>query len=117
MTKQEQIEKLTEAIREVQMENFRQSRSTYTGAEQIAKALIENEMIVVLPCRVGDKFYRLKQSDFDGTWYVLEYDVDRIVVDWNGVCVWDAYYKIPWRIDEVYFSEEKAQKALEKMKK
>ena len=39
MTKQEQIEKLTEVIRKVQMENFRQSRSTYTSAEQIAEAL------------------------------------------------------------------------------
>ena len=39
MTKQERIEKLTEIIRKVQMENFRQSRSTYTSAEQIAEAL------------------------------------------------------------------------------
>ena len=39
MTKQEQIEKLTEVIREVQMQNFRQSRSTYTSPEQIAEAL------------------------------------------------------------------------------
>lgn len=39
MTKQERIEKLTEVIRKVQMENFRQSRSTYTSAEQIAEAL------------------------------------------------------------------------------
>lgn len=41
MTKQEQIEKLTEVIRKVQMENFRQSRSTYTSAEQIAKELYD----------------------------------------------------------------------------
>ena len=39
MTKQEQIEKLTEVIRKVQMENFRQSRNTYTSAEQIAEVL------------------------------------------------------------------------------
>lgn len=39
MTKQERTEKLTEVIRKVQMENFRQSRSTYTSAEQIAEAL------------------------------------------------------------------------------
>lgn len=41
MTKQERIEKLTEIIRKVQMENFRQSRSTYTSAEQIAKELYD----------------------------------------------------------------------------
>lgn len=41
MTKQERIEKLTEVIRKVQMENFRQSRSTYTSPEQIAKALYD----------------------------------------------------------------------------
>lgn len=41
MTKQERIEKLTEVIRKVQMENFRQSRSTYTSAEQIAKELYD----------------------------------------------------------------------------
>ena len=39
MTKQERVEKLTEVIRKVQMENFRQSRSAYTSAEQIAEAL------------------------------------------------------------------------------
>lgn len=39
MTKQERIEKLTEVIRKVQMENFRQLRSTYTSAEQIARVL------------------------------------------------------------------------------
>nr|DAG31703.1 MAG TPA: hypothetical protein [Caudoviricetes sp.] len=41
MTKQERIEELTEVIRKVQMENFRQSRSTYTSPEQIAKALCD----------------------------------------------------------------------------
>lgn len=41
MTQQERIEKLTEVIRKVQMENFRQSRSTYTSAEQIAKELYD----------------------------------------------------------------------------
>lgn len=41
MTQQEQIEKLTEVIRKVQMENFCQSRSAYTSAEQIAKELYD----------------------------------------------------------------------------
>lgn len=41
MTKKERIEKLTEVIREAQMENFRQSRSAYTSAEQIAKVLYD----------------------------------------------------------------------------
>lgn len=41
MTKQERIEKLTEVIRKVQRENFRQTRSTYTSAEQIAKELYD----------------------------------------------------------------------------
>ena len=41
MTKQERSEELTEVIRKVQMENFRQSRSTYTSPEQIAKALCD----------------------------------------------------------------------------
>lgn len=41
MTKQERIEKLTEVIREAQMENFRQSRSAYTSAEQIARVLYD----------------------------------------------------------------------------
>ena len=115
MTKQEQIEKLTKEIRQVQTENLSQATSVHACAPQIAEALLENEMIVVLPCRVGDKFYRLRRSNFNGTWYVAEYDVDQIVVDWNGVCVWDNYEQLPWKTDEVYFSEKEAQKALEAM--
>lgn len=41
MTKQERIEELTEVIRKVQMENFRQSGNIYTSPEQIAKALCD----------------------------------------------------------------------------
>lgn len=39
MSKQEQIEKLTKAIRNVQMENLSQATSVYACAPQIAEAL------------------------------------------------------------------------------
>ncbi len=41
MTKQDYIEELTEIIRKVQMENFRQSESIYTSPEQIAEGLYD----------------------------------------------------------------------------
>lgn len=41
MTKQDQIEELTEIIRKVQIENFRQSGSVYTSPEQIAEGLYD----------------------------------------------------------------------------
>lgn len=99
MTKQERIEKLTEVIRKVQMENFRQSRSTYTSAEQIAKELydvgyrkIDGEENEVLTDAVDATFRgavlrfaeKLKQRSYcdnffkDGKWhrYVFIEDID-----------------------------------------
>lgn len=101
MTKQERIEKLTEVIRDVQMENFRQSRSEYTSAEQIAKALYdagyrmidgeENEMLTdavdatfrgaVL--RFAEKLKQCSYCDncfMEGKWrrYVFVEDIDEM---------------------------------------
>lgn len=102
MTKQERIEKLTEVIRKVQMENFRQSRSTYTSAEQIAKELydagyrmIDGKENEVLTDAVDATFRgavlrlaeKLKQCSYcdncfkDGKWhrYVFVEDIDETV--------------------------------------
>ena len=102
MTKQERIEKLTEVIRKVQMENFRQSRSTYTSAEQIAKELydagyrmIDGKENEVLTDAVDATFRgavlrlaeKLKQCNYcdncfkDGKWhrYVFVEDIDETV--------------------------------------
>ena len=99
MTKQERIEKLTEVIRKVQMENFRQSRSTYTSAEQIAEALynagyrmLDGDENEVLTAAVDATFRgavlrlaeKLKQRTYcdncfrDGKWhrYVFIEDID-----------------------------------------
>lgn len=101
MTKQERIEKLTEVIRELQMENFRQSRSAYTSAEQIAKVLydagyrmIDGEENEILTDAVDATFRgavlrfaeKLKQCSYcdncfkDGKWhrYVFVEDIDEM---------------------------------------
>ncbi len=113
MTKGEQIEKLSAEIVIIQLESLCKNRRMPTSVE-IAEALLENESVVVLPCKVGDKYYRVNPSNFDGTLYVAEYDVDQIVVDHDGVCVVDSYYKIPWGVDEVYFLEEEAEQELKR---
>lgn len=103
MTKQERIEELTEVIRKVQIENFRQFRSTYTSPEQIAKALCdagyrkinrgENEVLEDAVNNAIDVTFRgavlrfaekLKQCSYcdncfkDGKWhrYVFIEDID-----------------------------------------
>ena len=76
MTKPEQIEKLTEVIRDVQMENFRQSRNTYTSPEQIAEALYEAGYRMIDTKELVLKFVRyLKNGTYcdncfrDGKWH------------------------------------------------
>ncbi len=76
MTNEEQIEKLTEIIREVQMENFRQSRSAYTSAEQIAKTVYEVGYRIIDGKELVLRFVRkLKELTYcdncfrDGKWH------------------------------------------------
>lgn len=113
MTEEEQITFLSGKITIIQLESLCKNRRMPTSVE-IAEALLKNESVVLLPCKVGDKYYRVNISNFDGTLYVAEYDVDQIVVDRDGVCVVDSYYKIPWGVDEVYFLEEEAEQELKR---
>lgn len=77
---------------------------------------IENGTLVFLPCKVGDKIWRLVDN-----WYetmIVEYTVEKIFVGKDCVLyIQDQMWHIPWTIDEVFFTKEAAEKALEEMKK
>lgn len=114
MTKQEQIEKLTKAIRQVQMENLSQATSVHACAPQIAEALLKEGNVVALPCNIGDKFWWIYRSPF-GDKMVQEEKVASIVVMKNGRFLLRTSDDCFWEMYEVYFSLEEACKALEEL--
>lgn len=82
----------------------------------VLEELIENGTLVFLPCKAGDKIWRLVDN-----WYetmIVEYTVEKIFVGKDCVLyIQDQMWHIPWTIDEVFFTKEAAEKALEEMKK
>lgn len=79
---------------------------------------IEDGKLVFLPCKLGDKFWYIRDAYYPyRRFYIEECQVDQFVVDNDGLCVEDRYEQLAHPINTVYFSEEEAKQALEKMKK
>lgn len=116
MTKQEQIEKLTAVVQRELTKNISNITPSWVydlGATEIAKALVEEENVVVLPCNIGDKFWRISGLNFAS---IIEEKVFAIRVENSGFVIYGDDGTM-WLLDEIYFTREEAEKALEKMKK
>lgn len=71
---------------------------------------IENGTLVFLPCKVGDKFWVVIDGNkFFG--YVRQINIYK-----TGFGIIDEDYTF-WNSDEVYFTEEAAEKALKEIEK
>lgn len=75
---------------------------------------IENGTLVFLPCKVNDKF-----------WWILnkhpgEYEIVKEKVKQIKICKYDFYIidydGAGWNLNEIYFTKEAAEKALEELK-
>ena len=73
MTNKEQIEKLAKIISDVRAEVLLNNGEELYSHE-IAKALVEDKKVVVLPCKVGDILWRID-------WFCPEMPIDEVVVD------------------------------------
>lgn len=76
---------------------------------------IEKGTLVFLPCNIGDKFWWIKHS------YVGNKPIGEGIVTAFSFCdgemmVYDMH-KLPWKLTEIYFTKEAAEKALEELKK
>lgn len=81
---------------------------------------IENGALAFLPCKVGDKFWRLEKyySLSDG-WVdeIDEHTVQEIRILNYAVYLYDECDNEYDTDDEIYFTKEEAEKALEELKK
>lgn len=124
MTKQEQIEKLTAVVQRVLTKNVSKNTPSWTydlGATEIAKALVEEENVVVLPCKVGDSVWHIQynltieEAVVDNVEVLCDGDT-KIRVHFVNVQAGTTFYGSA--MGKCYFtSKEAAKKALEKMKK
>lgn len=89
------------------------------NSEEVAERLyaleemIENGTLAFLPCKVGDKFWRISGLNFAS---IIEEKVFAIRVENSGFVIYDDDDTM-WLLDEIYFTKEAAKKALEEMKK
>lgn len=74
---------------------------------------IENETLVFLPCKVGDKFWRISGLNFAS---IIEEKVFAIRVENSGFVIYGGDGTC-WFLGEIYFTKEAAQKALEELEK
>lgn len=73
---------------------------------------IENGTLVFLPCKVGDKFWWIFNSEYE----IVEEKVKQIRIGNYGFYIID-YDGAGWYLGDIYFTKEAAEKALEEMKK
>lgn len=87
-----------------------------TSPEEVSKRLyelenaIENGTLAFLPCKVGDEFWWILNK-YSGEYEIVEEKVKQIrirIIDYDGS---------GWYLNEIYFTKETAQKALEEMTK
>ena len=75
---------------------------------------IENGTLVFLPCKVDDKFWWILNK-YSGEYEIVEEKVKQI-----KICKYDFYIidydGSGWYLNEIYFTKEAAEKALEEMK-
>ena len=73
---------------------------------------IENGTLVFLPCKVGDKFWWIFNSEYE----IVEEKVKQIRICHDGFYIID-YDGTGWYLGDIYFTKEAAEKALEELKK
>ena len=73
---------------------------------------IENGTLVFLPCKVGDKFWWIFNSEYE----IVEEKVKQIRICNYGFYIID-YDGTGWYLGDIYFTKEAAEKALEELKK
>lgn len=76
---------------------------------------IENDTLLFLPCKVGDKFWVVVGNKFVG-YDVIEKTVRQINVYKTGLGVLDQNYVL-YRLGEIYFNKEDAEKVAKEMEK
>lgn len=74
---------------------------------------IENGMLVFLPCKVGDEFWWIFHASKP---YIVDEKVQSIEISEEGISIIDIDDH-KWYLDEIYFTKEAAQKALEELEK
>lgn len=117
MTKGEQIEKLTAIVQRALTKDFGKLTPSWVydlGVKGIAKALVEEENVVVLPCNIGDKFWWIYTSPI-GEKKVQQEEVYSISVMKDGRFLLRTFDCCSWELHEVYFSKEEAEQALKRM--
>lgn len=109
MTEEEQITFLSGKITIIELESLCKNRRVPTSVE-IAEALIKDKTVVTLPCKLGDKFWCIRETYHPHRrFYVSECQVDQFVVDNDGLCVEDRYEQFAHPINTIYFSKEEAE--------
>ena len=73
---------------------------------------IENGTLVFLPCKVGDKFWWIFNSEYE----IVEEKVKQIRICNYGFYIID-YDGTGWYLGDIYFTKEAAEKALEELEK
>lgn len=76
---------------------------------------IENGTLVFLPCKVGDEFWWILNK-CSGEHEFVQEKVKQIRICDYGFCIID-YDGTGWYLNEIYFTKEAAQKALEELEK
>jgi hypothetical protein len=76
---------------------------------------IENGTLVFLPCKVDDKFWWILNK-CSGEHEFVQEKVKQIRICDYGFCIID-YDGTGWYLNEIYFTKEAAQKALEELEK
>lgn len=74
---------------------------------------IENGTLMFLPCKVGQKFWWISGWKFPN---IIEEKVSAIRVENSGFVIY-ADDDTMWLLDEIYFTKEAAEKALEEIEK
>ena len=73
---------------------------------------IQNGTLVFLPCKVGDKFWWIFNSEYE----IVEEKVKQIRICDYGFYIIDCD-GAGWYLSEIYFTKEAAEKALEELEK
>lgn len=76
---------------------------------------IENGTLVFLPCKVGDEFWWILKKH-SGEYEILKEKVKQIRICDYGFIIID-FDGARWELDEIYFTKEEAEKALEELEK
>ena len=71
--------------------------------------------LIFVPRCIGDKFWVVKYKSSTNKWYVIELMVYEIIVRGYVTYVRDGCEQVYRRPEDVYWSREEAEKALEKL--